>query len=155
MINQINKQTKFMVLIGLMSVLFSGQVFADDDPVYTEFFSDKAVSGYDSVAYFTENMPVKGDKKFTFKYNGAVWYFKNQENLELFKAQPTKYAPQYGGYCAWSVSRGYNASGDPKQWTIVDDKLYINYDEEVKNKWLIEKEDFIKKGDKNWPGVLK
>lgn len=151
-------KTMQLKLIGLMSfilLLSSGQILAEDPPIYTGFFSDKAVSGYDTVAYFSENKPVKGKKKYTYKYMDANWYFKNQENLDMFKANPTKYAPQYGGYCAWSVSEGNNASGDPKQWTIVNDKLYLNYDQEIKERWLENRDAFIIDADKNWPAVLK
>ena len=145
-------------LIGMMSfilLLSSSQILADDSPIYLGFFSDKAVSGYDTVAYFTENKPVKGNKKYTFKYMEAIWYFTSQDNLDMFKANPTKYTPQYGGYCAWSVSQGYNASGDPEQWTIVNDKLYLNYDLEIKERWLKKRDSLITDADKNWPGVLK
>jgi YHS domain-containing protein len=153
----INKTIQ-LTFIGLMSfilLLSSGQVLAADPPIYTGFFSEKAVSGYDTVAYFTDNKAVKGKKKYTYKYMEAVWYFKNQKNLDIFKASPNKYAPQYGGYCAWSVSEGNNASGDPKQWTIVNDKLYLNYDQEIQDRWLGNRDAFIIKADKNWPAVLK
>ena len=85
----------------------------------------------------------------------AIWYFKSQENLDMFKTTPTKYAPQYGGYCAWSVSQGNNASSDPEQWTIVNDKLYLNYDQEIKERWLKNRDALILEADKNWPEVLK
>ena len=89
--------------------------------------SDGAVQGYDVVAYFTESKPVKGTKEFTVYHSGESWYFSSAENLKTFKASPEKYKPQFGGYCAYGMSRGYKAKTDPEAWTIVDGKLYLNY----------------------------
>jgi len=123
-------------------------------PVYTSFFSDVAVSGYDAVAYFTENKPHKGSSAFITEYNGAQWHFKSAANLAAFKASPEKYAPQYGGYCAWAVANNDTASGDPEQWTIHGGKLYLNYDAGIQAKWLKDKVNLIEKGDSNWPRVI-
>jgi hypothetical protein len=127
---------------------------AKDAPVYTGTFSNLAVGGYDAVAYFTEGKPVKGDRKFTLNHAGAEWHFASAANRDRFAASPDRYAPQYGGYCAWAVSQGYTASGDPQQWKIVDDKLYLNYDAEVQKKWLKDIPGFIAKANQNWPAVL-
>ncbi len=124
-------------------------------PIYTTFFSDLAVAGYDTVAYFTENQAVKGSKQFKTEYKGATWRFKNTDNLAAFKANPEKYAPQYGGYCAWAVANNDTAKGDPHQWTIHSGKLYLNYDAEIQSRWLKDKEGFINAADKNWPNVIK
>ena len=138
----------------LTSLLFiTTQAFALD-PVYTPLLSNTAISGYDSVAYFTQNKPVKGSGEFSYSYKGANWTFSSQENLDAFKANPEKYAPQYGGYCAWAVSQGYIASTDPHAWTIVDDKLYLNYSKSVRQQWRPDAKNNIVKGDKNWPGLL-
>ncbi|WP_372741394.1 YHS domain-containing (seleno)protein [Neptunomonas sp.] len=123
-------------------------------PIYTSFFSDLAVAGYDTVAYFTEHKPVKGNKRFVTEYKGAEWRFKSADNLAMFKADPEKYAPQYGGYCAWAVAMNDTAKGDPHQWTVHDGKLYLNYDTDIQAKWLKDKEGFINSADKNWPGVI-
>ena len=122
--------------------------------IYTSFFSNLAVGGYDTVAFFSENMPVEGKSKFSFKYKDTEWRFNSQENLDLFIATPEKYAPQYGGYCAWLVAMNDLAMGDPQYWKIVDGKLYLNYDAEIKAKWLVDIPGFIKKANMNWPGVL-
>lgn len=106
-----------------------------------------AIKGYDSVAYFTENKAVKGKKEFSFKWNGAVWYFSSQENLEAFKGNTAKYAPQYGGYCAYGVSKGYLVKIEPDQFTVLNGKLYLNYDSSVQKKWEVKKEKFIKLAD--------
>jgi hypothetical protein len=83
----------------------------------------------------------------------ADWYFSSRQNLDLFKASPDKYAPQYGGYCAYGCSRGYKASTEPDAWTIINNKLYLNYNTDVKETWLKDKANLIQKADKNWPSV--
>lgn len=120
--------------------------------IYTGWFSNKAVSGYDAVAYFTENKPVRGSARFKYEYKGAEWYFSSEEHLNMFKERPEKYMPQYGGFCAWAVAtKKSRAAGDPNFWKIVDGKLYLNYDQAVQNKWLEDIPKFIKAADKNWP----
>src|SRR5512135_2769630 len=86
-----------------------------------------AIRGYDPVAYFTESKPVEGSKQFTFEWQGATWRFASAANRDLFAKTPEKYAPQYGGYCAYAVSQGHTATIDPQRWRIVDGKLYLNY----------------------------
>lgn len=125
------------------------------DPVYTGTFSSVAVNGYDPVAYFTMGKPVEGKSDFEYEWNGATWRFANQQDLDAFKAMPEKYAPQYGGYCAWAVSQGATASSDPTAWTIVDGKLYLNYSVGVKRKWSEDIPGNIAKANSNWPKVLK
>ncbi len=125
------------------------------DPIYKSFLSNAALGGYDAVAYFKEGKPVKGNSKFKSEYQGADWLFSSEENLVAFKTNPQKFAPQYGGYCAWAVSQGYTAKGDPKHWAIHNNKLYLNYNADIQDKWLKAKESFITKADTNWPSVLK
>lgn len=144
-----------IVFLAIVSALATpGAVWAKDAPIYTRLFSKVAVSGYDPVAYFTENKPVKGDPKFSFDYQGAKWQFASQENRDKFAAAPQHFAPQYGGYCAWAVSQGYTASGDPMFWKIVQGKLYLNFDAEVQKKWELDIAGFIQKANTNWPSAL-
>ena len=124
------------------------------DPVYTGTFSSLAVDGHDPVAYFTMGKPVEGSADYEYEWNGATWRFASQENLESFKADPEKYAPQYGGYCAWAVSQGYTASADPDAWKIVDGKLYLNYSKDVQQRWSEDIPGNIAKADGNWPKVI-
>ena len=124
-------------------------------PISTGVFNRSAVSGYDPVAYFTEGKPVKGNKSFSTTYQGATWLFSSAANRDLFVKNPAAYAPQFGGYCAWAVSKGYTAPSDPNAWKIVDNKLYLNYDKDIQEKWSKDIPGNIKAGDKNWPVILK
>lgn len=143
------------LLVLMVSVFYTLPALADG-PVYTSFFSNKAVDGYDTVAYFSHNRAVKGDKKFKLEYMGADWYFSSQNNMDRFKADPTKYAPQYGGYCAWAIAEKNDfAPGNPEHWKIVDGKLYLNYNRDVQNQWLKDVPGFIAQADKNWPMLFK
>lgn len=125
------------------------------DPIYTSKFSNTAVGGYDPVAYFTEGEPVKGSTDYQLEHKGARFLFSSQENFEAFVANPTKYAPQYGGYCAWAVAHNKTARGNPKNWTIVDGKLYLNINDRIENNWKANQAEFIKAADKNWPKLVK
>lgn len=134
--------------------LLSAPAFAASPEVYTGLLSNLAVGGYDPVAYFDAGAPAKGSKEFSFNYNGATWRFASAENLEKFKANPSAYAPQYGGYCAWAVSQNYTAPGNPENWSVRGGKLYLNYDDKVQSDWLKDPDGFIAKADVNWPAVL-
>lgn len=141
--------------LAIVPVIAAAQAaFADKDPVYTGRFSNMAVEGHDAVAYFTEGKPVKGSKDFSTEYQGAEFGFASAANLALFKADPAKYAPQYGGYCAWAVSQGYTAKGDADHWAIVDGKLYLNYNKKVQDTWNEDRAGFIQKANTEWPTVL-
>ena len=142
-----------ITLFLLISLATAGSASALD-PVYTGFFSDEAIKGYDPVAYFTENKPVKGSEDYSFEYKGAQWLFSSKENLEMFKNNPGKYEPQYGGYCAYAVSQNKTASIKPELFTIHEGKLYLNYNASINEKWRKQKDSFIEAADKNWPGLL-
>ena len=149
---QIRRRT-LAVWLGA-GVLGAPVAWAASAPVYTGFFSNTALGGFDAVAYFTMNKPVKGDERFKHEYKGATWRFASAEHRDRFIAEPEAYAPQYGGYCAWAVAQGSTASGDPMFWKIVNGKLYLNYDAEVQARWEKDIPGFIAKGDRNWPSVL-
>ncbi len=121
------------------------------DPIYTALFSDKAIRGYDTVAFFLQQKPVKGKSEFSTQYKGATWLFSSQKNLDLFMSSPDKYAPQYGGYCAYVVSQKTTASIQPELFTIYEGKLYLNYRENINSKWL---ENIISDADSNWPNLV-
>lgn len=112
-----------------------------------------AVKGYDVVAYFAQKQPVKGTPTLSITWSGAIWHFSSEAHRKLFLASPQKYAPQYGGYCAWAVSRGYTASIDPNAWKIVDQKLYLNFNLSVQKQWEQDIPGNIALADKNWPAL--
>ena len=115
--------------------------------------SDAAIQGYDPVAYFKIAMPVKGRPEFAYKWKDAIWYFSSQVNLEDFTANPEKFAPQFGGYCAYGMAEGHKASTSPDAWTVVNDKLYLNYNKNVKELWDRDRPGYIEKANRNWPTV--
>ena len=114
-----------------------------------------AIQGYDPVAYFTEARPVKGLDSHAHTWMGATWTFASREHLELFKAHPERYAPQYGGYCAYGTARGYLVKIDPAQFRIVDGKLYLNYDADVQALWLKDVPGFIRAADAKYPNLIR
>jgi YHS domain-containing protein len=117
--------------------------------------TDTAINGYDTVAYFTVGKPVKGQDSLVQEWMGAKWKFATAANLELFKASPEKYAPQYGGYCAYGVIQGALVKVEPDQFTVRDGKLYLNYDADVQAKWLKDPAGFIKDADAKFGALLK
>ncbi len=150
-----------MIRIGALAALVLAtvaapfaQAQAKSDPIHTGTFSSLAVGGHDPVAFFTDGRPVKGSKEFTHRWMDADWRFASAENRDRFAADPEKFAPQYGGYCAWAAAQGYTAPGDPDHWKIVDGKLYLNYDAGVQAKWEKDIPGFIQKADANWPAIL-
>jgi YHS domain-containing protein len=109
-----------------------------------------ALNGYDAVAFFTQAKPVKGSSDYSFKWDGASWLFSTKANLESFKHSPEKYAPQYGGYCAYGTAQGHKAPTQADTWTIVNDKLYFNYNMKVKELWNKNRSAFIDSANNNW-----
>ncbi|MEO5911070.1 MAG: YHS domain-containing (seleno)protein [Pelobium sp.] len=109
-----------------------------------------AIKGYDVVAYFKENKAVKGNDQFTYEWKDAKWYFANKENLKTFRANPEKFAPQYGGYCAYGYSKGYAAPTIPEAFAVIDGKLYLNYNEQVQQIWKKDIPGYIIKADANY-----
>jgi YHS domain-containing protein len=114
-----------------------------------------ALRGYDPVAYFAESKPVKGLPAYEAEYKGSTFHFVSQANRDAFAADPGKYAPQYGGFCAFGTAGGYKASIDPAAFTLVDGKLYLNYNRDVQKEWRKDIPGFVAKADRNWPAVAK
>ena len=114
-----------------------------------------AIDGYDSVAYFTKGGPLRGSSKITAEWNGATWRFVNAEHRDRFAADPERFAPKYGGYCAWAMSQGYTAPIDPKAWRIVEGRLYLNYSVSILKRWQRDLDRNIAAGDRNWSEILK
>lgn len=138
------------ILLGFAASLMAGQA----DPIDKDG-KGVAIKGYDPVAYFTQNMPTKGSAAFTHQWMGATWWFANASDRDQFAASPEKFAPQYGGYCAYGVSQGHTVSIDPEAWRIVDGKLYLNYSKSVQQKWASDVPGYIKAAEEQWPKLHK
>lgn len=109
-----------------------------------------AINGYDPVSYFTDGKAEMGNKMYSYKWMDAKWYFNNQDNMKMFKDNPEKYAPAFGGYCAYAVSKGKLVSCDPDAWTIHDGKLYLNHNKDVKKLFKNDLESDIKAANMKW-----
>ncbi len=142
------------LMLALASLTVIGAAEAKTAPVFTGIVKGVAVGGYDAVAYHTEGKAVVGSKAITLQHEGAEWRFASEANRAAFQAAPHTFAPQYGGYCAWAVSEGYTAKGDPQAWSIVGGKLYLNYNKPTQSTWEKDATKRIVKGDARWPGLL-
>ncbi|MFN8313770.1 MAG: YHS domain-containing (seleno)protein [Cyclobacteriaceae bacterium] len=114
-----------------------------------------AIDGYDPVAFFKEQKPVQGKKEFATTWSDAVWYFASKENRDAFIADPEKFAPQYGGYCAYGTAAGHKSPTQADTWTIVNNKLYFNYNKDVWVRWNKDQSNLIEKANKIWPTLKK
>lgn len=155
------KRTKKILVISLIALLVIVFTFSKvtrispialgmHNETYTPIFSDEAIKGYDPVAYIADQKAVTGDKAYSYTWNNANWSFSSEENKNLFSANPEKYAPQYGGYCALAVSKGLTAFINPESFEIVDDKLYLFADDSAQEKWKTDQAENLKKSDANW-----
>ena len=149
------------LLLGAATVLFSTTALAAEPPINTLKNSvfggrtDTAINGYDPVAYFTVGKPAKGLDNLATDWMGSKWKFSSQANLDLFKSNPEKFAPQYGGYCAYGVTQGYLVKVEPDQFTLREGKLYLNYDADVQSKWLKDPAGYIRDADAKFQALLK
>jgi len=141
-------------LIGLLAVspLLARPAFAASAEIFN--VDGIAIRGTDPVAYFDQMAPVVGSADHSLMWKGAEWRFSSAGNLETFEANPMAYAPQYGGYCAFALSKGALATTDPDAWTIYEGKLYLNYSTNVRKIWSQDIPGNIALADKNWPTIL-
>ena len=123
------------------------------DAIYTSIRNNIAVGGYDAVSFHTGN-PLKGSRKITTAWNGAIWRFATAGNKEAFMANPEQYAPAYGGYCAWALANDKLAKGSPKYWTIKDGVLYLNFNKKIQKRWEKDIDGFTEQADQYWPNIL-
>lgn len=136
--------------------LFRGALLVAALSVFASFAAAQeklAIKGYDPVAYFTAGKPTPGSAQHEMIWRDAKWRFASAEHRALFLKQPEKYVPQYGGYCALGVAFGKKVEIDPQAWTIVDDRLYLNYDKAIRDKWRTERTAMIKAADEKWKEV--
>ncbi len=144
-----NEPKYYIVLMLLAALLLSLSPAYAAPPVNNA--PGVTLRGYDPVAYFTLGKPVKGNEQYSHEWMGARWHFSSAEHQDLFAKDPEKYAPQYGGYCAYAVSLGSTADVDPHAWKIVNGKLYLNLNPDVAKIWLRDIPGNIAKADRNWP----
>ncbi|MEO1493247.1 MAG: YHS domain-containing (seleno)protein [Pseudomonadota bacterium] len=145
-----------LTLAAMTAFGSAGALQADElkDPEIYADFEGKALKGYDTVAYHTERRAVKGSPEFAVEWKGAKWFFASAENRDLFTADPERWAPQFGGYCAWAIAKDRTAPINPEIFRIVDDKLYLNLNMKVHKEWLGKRSQFIAAANEKWPEVL-
>jgi YHS domain-containing protein len=114
-----------------------------------------AIQGYDPVAYFESSKAIEGKKEIISEFNGVLYYFSTESNKSLFLKNPSHYEPQFGGFCAFGMSQGYEVPVKPEAFTIVDNKLYLNYNLKVKEMWSREQASRIEKAVVNWEKIKK
>ena len=141
-----------MVVLGLILGI-GGTTMAGADSAVPAVNAAEGVGlkGYDPVAYFINGAPTKGSEQYSFAWKGVTYRFASAGNLEKFKADPEKYLPQYGGYCAYAMSLDRIADIDPSRWAIVNGKLYLNNGFVAEKLWSLNKSGNIVSADHNWP----
>jgi len=140
--------TLSIVLLALISTAFAEKTLVNTDR------NGVAIQGYDPVAYFAENRPVKGDSHFQATYEGAKYYFSSEANKKTFESNPKKYAPQFGGFCAYAASKGYTAKIEPDAFQILNGRLLLQYDTDVRDLFNKDPQGNLKKADQNWPSIV-
>ena len=133
-----------IALVSLAATSPGGEYFEKDGA---------ALRGYDPVAYFSDRRPVKGSPAFTAAHKGSTFRFASSSHRDAFAANPDKFAPQYGGFCAFGMAKGYKATTDPAAYTIIGGRLYLNYSLSVRELWQEDIPGNIRKADENWPEV--
>jgi YHS domain-containing protein len=136
-----------LIVFGGISLSYDSSFKVDSNGV--------AIRGYDPVAYFTQREARRGSEEHQYEWEGAKWYFLNEDHKKLFMQNPEKYAPQYGGHCAYAVAKNYLADGDPERWAVVGGKLYLNFNAEAQSLWAQNTQLYIKTGNRNWPNLQK
>jgi hypothetical protein len=136
-------------MASLVAFLFTASLAVAGEIVNKDR-KDVAIRGYDTVAYFTENKPVPGLPEFVHEWHDAKWQFASAEHRDLFASDPERYAPRYGGFCAGGMALGQKATVDPEAWTIIDDKLYMNFAKSDVPAFLANADEEIAKADRNW-----
>lgn len=149
----LSRRRAVSMLAALLALTGSAPVLAGSPPVSTGRFSNLALGGFDAVAYHLEGRPVEGSAAHAYRWQDATWRFASQANLDRFRAEPERYAPRYGGFCAWAAAKGYRAPGSPHHWRLVEGRLYVNYDAGVQTKWERDIPGHIRAADANWPGL--
>jgi YHS domain-containing protein len=138
----------------LLAVGLALPAFAQGKALLNLDKSGIAIQGYDPVAFFTDHKPVKGDPKFLIKHDGAIYFFASKEHQDLFKENPAKYEPEFGGYCAYGVSRNKLVEIDIDAFQIVNERLLLQYSKGVRDDFNKDSKGNLAKADANWPGLV-
>lgn len=147
MLKKVITTTAATLALGISAATFAADIDANANG------NDLAIQGYDPVAYFTQEQPTKGKSDFTATYKNAIYHFSNEKNRDLFRASPAKYAPQFGGFCAFGVTKGRKFDTDPTAWRVVDGKLYLNLNKDVQKVWLEDVPGYITNANQTWPTI--
>lgn len=139
-------------LAAIGASMVPGLAWADSAPVFNT--DGVAIHGYDPVGYFMLGDAIDGNDAYQLKWQGAMWRFSTAQNMAAFEAKPRTYAPQYGGYCAFAMSKGAIATTVPEAWTISEGKLYLNYSTGVRKRWRKDIPGNVAAADTHWPGIL-
>ncbi len=142
-----------LLTLQFLALVFSITIHAQTVNFYNS--NGIAIKGFDPVAYFTQNKAVEGKDSLTTNWSGSIWKFASKENLTLFTKNPEKYAPSYGGFCAYGASEKHLSPTDPNAWTIVNNKLYLNYNLKVKEIWIKDTTTRIISADNYWMTLKK
>ncbi len=146
------RRTLIFAFPAIALLLVAPLAFAAQPPIFAT--SGVAINGYDPVAYIHDKAPIRGSESIEAEWNGAKWRFSTEANKAAFLASPEKYAPQFGGYCAYAVAKGATAPTDPNAFSVVDGKLYLNYSQDVRTIWRKDTSGYINTANGNWPKVL-
>lgn len=139
---------KKIILLSVILMYLLNSVKAQKSSIFVS--NGKAIRGFDPVAFFTESKAIKGIDSFNYTWNGATWIFSSEKNLNNFKLNPDKYAPQFGGYCAYGTAGNHKAPTQTDTWTVINNKLYFNYNQSVKQKWYNQQDSLIKLAEYHW-----
>jgi YHS domain-containing protein len=147
MLKQLLTATSVAAALSFSAVSFAADIDTNADA------NDLAIKGYDTVAYFTQGKPTKGTEQYSATYKNAIYQFSSAENRDLFRANPAKYAPQFGGFCAFGVTKGRKFDTDPTAWRVVDGKLYLNLNHDVQKIWVEDVPGNITAGFDTWTNI--
>ena len=148
------KNSNLKSIVFLIAIMVTCNVSAFTDMI-NKSWTGVALKGYDVVEYFKDHKPIKGSSDFMIEYNHAKWYFATAEDRDAFSKAPQNYAPQYGGFCAFAVSQNHTADIDPNAWTIVNNKLYLNYNSSIQARWNQDRDQLIAQANQHWPNLNK
>lgn len=143
-----------LAVLATAAALGGAQAFFGSDDKTAYFAEDGvAIRGYDPVAYFDQGEAAEGSAEHSLEWQGVTWQFASADHRQAFEQNPEKYAPAYGGFCAYAVAKDQLASIDPEAWKIVDGTLYLNYSKSIQEKWEQDIPGYLERAEMNWPDL--